>query len=386
MENRSNPPTALDVAIRKLEETGDVEALSREETLDVAPPRAEPPSRPTILVVDDVPENVAVLGGLLQDDYRVLVATAGARAIEIVEGRSPPDLVLLDVMMPDMNGYDVLRRLKEGPRSDVPVIFCTSLDDVDDQHYGLELGAIDYLTKPIEPAIVRVRVKNHLELARARQALARQNDALEAEVRRRTEALSISNEALKESSLQMIDLAFGVLSQADAFLGDHCRRVAATAVRLGLHVGLDDEALFDLRVAALLHDLALIGQGSSELEQVYGTASPRSDVRFFEHAIAHRRVLAASRRFARTSAIIEGHHEDLDGGGFPAGARGDTISLGSRILAVADRWDLFLQQPADGGPRTFESFAALWRGKLDAELVRALGTLLERPETMLDQS
>ena len=118
----------------------------------------------TILVVDDDPLNIEILGGILENSYDVLFATNGEDALESVS-RNAPDLVLLDVMMPGMNGYEVCKEIKKnGPSANIPVIFVTSLESIEDEAYGLELGAIDYITKPFSPAVVRLRVHNHIEL------------------------------------------------------------------------------------------------------------------------------------------------------------------------------------------------------------------------------
>jgi sigma-B regulation protein RsbU (phosphoserine phosphatase) len=139
----------------------------------------KPMSKPTILVVDDTPANIKILADLLRHDYRLSVATSGADALEIASGPGRPDLVLLDIMMPEMDGYEVCRRLKADPNTvDVPIIFVTAMSEVDDEAKGFALGAVDYITKPILPPIVKARVAAHLELALARKTLAAQNAAM----------------------------------------------------------------------------------------------------------------------------------------------------------------------------------------------------------------
>src|SRR6516162_7071012 len=132
-----------------------------------------------ILVVDDTPANIKILADLLRKDYLQRVATSGTDALEIAGSQDRPDLVLLDIMMPEMDGYEVSRRLKADPRTqDVPVIFVTAMSEVDDETKGFALGAVDYITKPIRPPIVRARLAAHLELALARKTLAAQNRIL----------------------------------------------------------------------------------------------------------------------------------------------------------------------------------------------------------------
>ncbi len=135
--------------------------------------------KPRILVVDDTPANIKILADLLRKDYLLSVATSGADALEIASSPDRPDLVLLDIMMPEMDGYEVCRRLKADPMTqDVPVIFVTAMSEVEDETKGFSLGAVDYITKPIRPPIVRARVAAHLELALARRILAAQNQLL----------------------------------------------------------------------------------------------------------------------------------------------------------------------------------------------------------------
>lgn len=136
----------------------------------------------TILVVDDVPVNIEVLSSILGKDYNILVATSGAQALEVATQQ--PDLILLDVMMPDMDGYEVCRRLKRAPAiSGIPVIFVTALNDVEDEIKGLSLGAVDYLTKPVHAAITLARIKSHLELKQSRDELQELNRLLKQQVR-----------------------------------------------------------------------------------------------------------------------------------------------------------------------------------------------------------
>jgi putative two-component system response regulator len=339
------------------------------------PPRDGAP-RPTVLVVDDNPENLAVLSAVLRPDYRVRVATDGAKAIAIVESADPPDLVLLDVMMPGMSGFEVCRRLKASPaRRDVPIVFVTALGDVEDERQGLELGAIDYLTKPVSPAIVGARVANHLELARARAALAAQNALLEAKVADRTADLVRANDELKQSYLETIDLAYAVMSESDDRLGEHCKRVASYARSIARRMGLDDERVFDVYVAGLMHDLGLVSVHGDELLRLLRlrTATERDEPLYFAHPYVNLRVLLTSARFTRTATIIAAHHERLDGSGFPEGLRGDDIPLESRIVAVADRWDVLTQlgPTTDAATPDFPTFAAVHQAQLDPEVLDA---------------
>jgi phosphoserine phosphatase RsbU/P len=177
-------------------------------------------SKPRILVVDDTPANIKILADLLRRDYLLSVSTSGQDALEIAFSGDRPDLVLLDVMMPEMDGYEVCRRLKADPRTrDVPVIFVTAMTEVDDETKGFALGAVDYITKPVRPSIVQARVAAHIELALARKTLSAQNKAL-------SESLAVAADVQRSllpkalPSLPGLEVA-GRMTPCDAVGGDY---------------------------------------------------------------------------------------------------------------------------------------------------------------------
>jgi putative two-component system response regulator len=187
----------------------------------------------TVLVVDDTPDNLALMSSLLKDDYKVKIANGGEKALKIAMSGSPPDLILLDITMPGMDGYEVCQRLKLDPKTmHIPVIFLTAKSEVEDEKNGLELGAVDYITKPISPPIVMARVKNHLALKAMADFLRNQNDFLELEVDKRTrEVMAIQDVTI----LVMASLA----ETRDSETGNHIRRtqfyVKALAEKLRYH-------------------------------------------------------------------------------------------------------------------------------------------------------
>ena len=217
--------------------------------------------RQTILVVDDTPDNIALLSTLLKDRYKVRAANNGERALAIAAGQPRPDLVLLDIMMPGMDGYEVCERLKIDPHTaDIPVIFLTAKVQVEDEEFGLRLGAVDYITKPISPPIVLARVETHLTLKRARQFLQDRNAYLEAEVWRRSREVM----AIQEVTI----MAMASLAETrDNATGNHIRRtqhyVRALAQHLRHHprfaAALNDETIELLFKSAPLHDIGKVG-------------------------------------------------------------------------------------------------------------------------------
>nr|MBP6801892.1 response regulator [Zoogloea sp.] len=190
-------------------------------------------TRSTILIVDDVPENLEVLGELLQPLYRVRGAQSGMRALQVACSSPMPDLILLDVMMPGMDGYAVFEALRADPRTrDIPVIFVTALDGVREEEKGLELGAVDYISKPLRPTIVLARVHTQLELKKARDGLRDQNTFLEAEIARRMG----ENLLIQEVSIR----ALARLAEIrDPETGNHLRRTQAYMNVLARRLALD---------------------------------------------------------------------------------------------------------------------------------------------------
>ena len=186
--------------------------------------------RNTILVVDDTPDNLALMSSLLKGAYKVKVANGGEKALRIAASDSPPDLILLDIMMPGMDGYEVCRRLKRDPETmNIPVIFLTARSEMADEKKGLELGAVDYITKPVSPPIVMARVKSHLALKAMADFLRDQAAFLEREVTNRTAELVIAKEAAEkgkqkaETALSEIKMLKDQLEAERAYLQEEIK-------------------------------------------------------------------------------------------------------------------------------------------------------------------
>ncbi len=178
--------------------------------------------RHTILIVDDTPDNISLISGLLKASYKIKVATNGRKALDIACSAQRPDLILLDIMMPEMDGYEVCRHLKaDDTTRDIPVIFLTAMTQAEDEQKGLELGAVDYITKPISPSILMARVNTHLQLKQAADLLKNQNDILEQKVQERTRELSLTNQAFARFVPNEFLNALGKNDILDAKLGDY---------------------------------------------------------------------------------------------------------------------------------------------------------------------
>jgi cyclic di-GMP phosphodiesterase len=311
-------------------------------------------AEPSVLIVDDERVNIDILVDLLKPSYKTLVATSGEQALRRAGGEPAPDIVLLDVMMPQMDGYEVCRRLKADPGTrEIPVIFVTALSEVGDETKGFTLGAVDYITKPFSPPIVEARVKAHLENKHARDFIADRNRVLEAMVLERTRELVATQDA---TILSMANLA----ETRDKETGYHLRRtqgyVRALALELREHPRfkdeLDDRAIELLFKSAPLHDIGKIGVPDRILRKPARlTEEEYQDMKLhtlygYEAIVATEAVLVAAGasaaaisflRFARQ--VARSHHEKWDGSGYPDGLRGDAIPLSARLMSVADVYD-----------------------------------------------
>ena len=344
----------------------------------------------TILVVDDTPDNLSLIAGLLKDSYKVKVAIDGERALKIVQSDSPPDLILLDIMMPGMDGYEVCRRLKaDGRTRDVPVIFLTALTAVEDERKGLELGAVDYITKPISPPIVAARVKTHLSLKAAADFLRDKNAFLEQEVARRT---------LEVSMLQEVTiLALASLAETrDSGTGLHLRRtqlyVEVLARQLREHPRFRDflthSTLTMVCKSAPLHDIGKVGIPDRILLKP-GSLAPeefeimKTHTTLGRDAIEHaERSLGADVEFLRIAKQIAlSHQERWDGTGYPDELAGDDIPIAARLMAVADEYDALISRRVYKQPMTHEQAVSMVvHGKnthFDPDVVEAFITVQE---------
>lgn len=335
-----------------------------------------PSSAPyTVLIVDDTAQNLTVLGELLQPHYRVRAANSGERALRALTIAPRPDLILLDVMMPGMDGHEVLRRLRaDVATQDIPVIFITAMDSAENEEYGLRLGAVDYISKPFSPAVVLARVRTQLELKHARDWLANQNDWLEREVDRRLR----ENILVQDLSVR----ALACLAEArDSETGKHILRTQAyvdllahfLADRDGYREALAGGRLAMVVKAAPLHDIGKVGIpdsillkpgrltpeefeimkthsviGAEAIERAMAQASAGHD------GLALQEVAGAFEFLKVASEITLWHHERWDGSGYPHGLVGVAIPVSARLMALADVFDALVQRRVYKPPMPIE--------------------------------
>ncbi|MCX7615399.1 MAG: two-component system response regulator [Clostridiales bacterium] len=296
-----------------------------------------------VLIVDDTPENIYILTEILKDQCDVSVAINGEKALKIAAMDPSIDLILLDIMMPEMDGYEVFAKLKANPKTaNIPVIFVTALTAVENEAKGLDLGAVDYITKPFNPALIRARVKNHLELKNYR-------DKLEEIVREKTNELMITRDVAIET--------LGSLAEYRHLeTGYHIKRtmnyVRLLAEKLQDHPNykafLSDEMLEHLWKSAPLHDIGKVGVPDSILMKP-GKLTPEEFAEMQKHTIYGRDALAASASKLGPNSFLKiaqemayTHHEKWDGSGYPQGLKGAEIPVSGRLMAVADVYDALI--------------------------------------------
>ena len=306
-----------------------------------------------VLIVDDTPDNITLLSALLKDIYRIKIATNGIKALHIAATTPAPDLILLDVMMPEMDGYETCRRLKKNPMTaEIPVIFLTAKSQVSDEEMGLKLGAVDYISKPISPPIVLARVATQLHLVRARNLLQDQNKHLESLVQDRTLKLAKMQDAI---IMAMASLA----ETRDNETGNHIRRtqnyVAALARQLKhlprFSSELTDENIELLYKSAPLHDIGKVGIPDNILLKPGKLNSEEFEIMKLHTNYGRETILSVERylgesneflRFARE--ITYSHQEKWDGSGYPDNLVGDAIPISARLMAVADVYDALISR------------------------------------------
>ncbi len=311
----------------------------------------EYPARKTVLLVDDTPVNLTLMVDLLSNEHRVRVAASGARALEIARSTPPPDLILLDVMMPGMDGYEVITHLKANPvTADIPVVFLTAKSLIEDEERGLKLGALDFISKPISPPIVLTRVRTQLALKGARDFLADKATYLEQEIERRTAEVKDIQEV---TILTMASLA----ETRDNETGQHIVRtqhyVRVLARKLQTHprfaAYLTDAQIELLFKSAPLHDIGKVGIPDRILLKP-GRLDPDEMAIMKTHTTIGRDTIeAAERRLGHevpflvcAKQIAHSHQEKWDGSGYPLGLAGDDIPIAARLMALADVYDALI--------------------------------------------
>ncbi len=311
-------------------------------------------TKKTVLIVDDIPESLSVMNALLKDFYVVKVAISGEMCLKIASVLPRPDLILLDIMMPDIDGYEVCKRLKADPyTAEIPVIFLTAKVHMEDEQLGFDVGAVDYVTKPVSPPILLARVNTHLQLKVARDILKDQKSYLEQQVQMQTREVAMIQDA---TILAMASLA----ETRDNETGNHIRRtqnyVRILAQRLQYHPRfapyLNRHIIDLIYKSAPLHDIGKVGIPDKILLKP-GKLTPEEFEIMKTHAAlgcnaikeAEKLIEGSTHNFLQYAREISlSHHEKWDGSGYPQGLKGEEIPVSARLMALADVYDALISK------------------------------------------
>ncbi|HHJ1300086.1 two-component system response regulator [Pseudomonas sp. P1B16] len=307
----------------------------------------------TVLVVDDTPDNLMLIADLLRNRYRVKAANSGEKALRLLQGDALPDLILLDIMMPGLSGYDVAKQLKRAPRTrNIPIIFLTAMAAAEDEIRGLGLGAADYITKPIIPPVLLARVETQIKVKAAADFLRDQNDFLEQEVQRRTREVT----AIQDVTIHaMASLA----ETRDNETGNHIRRtqhyvkLLAELLREHPRFGhfLDEETIKLLFKSAPLHDIGKIGIPDRILLKPGRYTAEEFEIMKTHTTLGRDAIQHAEDQLGITVDFLQlakeiaySHQEKWDGSGYPQGLAGDDIPISARLMALADVYDALISR------------------------------------------
>ncbi|MEI6146520.1 MAG: two-component system response regulator [Methylococcales bacterium] len=309
--------------------------------------------KPVILIIDDSPDVINLISGLLKNNYKVKAANNGEKGIKVAQSDDSIDLILLDIMMPGISGFDVCEQLKaDSSTSNIPIIFLTSMTNLDDELRGLKLGAVDYVTKPISPPVLLARIENHLKIKAANDFLKDKSSFLESEVTKRSKELA----AIQDVTI----LAMASLAETrDNETGNHILRtkfyVKELAEYLKTHPrfkdALTDHAINILYKSAPLHDIGKVGIPDSILLKP-GRLTPEEFEVMKTHTMLGRDAITQAEshlgmevdflKFAKE--IAYSHQEKWDGSGYPQGLSGDNIPISARLMALADVYDALISR------------------------------------------
>ncbi|MEP1868452.1 MAG: HD domain-containing phosphohydrolase [Paraglaciecola sp.] len=292
-----------------------------------------------ILIVDDVSENIQVAMNILKEEsYTFSFASDGQEALDLIKNNAF-DLILLDIMMPKINGYDVCLQIKQLDHvKDTPVIFLTAKADVDAISKGFEVGGVDYIVKPFHANELLVRVKTHVELALSRQAL--KDRTTEVEIKAKLQAARLTEE-IEINQCEMIYILMEVMESTSDETGQHIKRVADISKLLAQYVSyLSEEEISSIFLASPMHDIGKIAIPEDILHKP-GKLTDEEMTIMKTHAEKGYELLKSSkRRLTNAAAIIAyQHHEKWDGSGYPRGLKGEEIHIFGRIVALADVFD-----------------------------------------------
>ena len=297
--------------------------------------------KPVILVVDDQPQNIDLLEAhLVPQGYEIITAASGEEALDKLSG-NPIDLMLLDVMMPEMNGFEVTRRVRQdNTHRLLPIILVTSLRETEDRVKGIEAGCDDFISKPLEKIEILARVRSLLKVKAYNDLVSNYQKELETEVAARTEELKHAFEMIKAASLETIYRLSKAAEYKDKDTGAHIQRMSLYSAALARRMGLDESTIESILYAAPMHDLGKIGIPDGILLKPTRLDAAEWEI-MKQHAVIGAEILKGSdAEFIRMGETIAlSHHEKWDGSGYPKGLKGIEIPIAGRITTIADVFD-----------------------------------------------
>lgn len=353
--------------------------------LPATPPSLSPTQQnATVLVVDDMPINLTLVSDVLRDVYTVRAVTNGPKALQIARSSTPPDLILLDISMPGMDGYEVCRQLKSNPATqDIPVIFLTAMNDTQAEERGFSLQAVDYIAKPITPATLMARVRTHITLKASADFLRDKAAFLELEVERRTHEMRVIQDI---TILMMASLA----ETRNNETGNHILRtqhyIKLLAEQLQLHPRfshfLNATNIDLLFKSAPLHDIGKVGIPDSILLKPGPLTGDEFEIMKTHTTLGREAIRMAEMRLGKSipfmqlaKEIAHSHQEKWDGSGYPQGLAGDAIPISARLMAVADVYDALISKrvykPAYSHDKAVDIIAANRSRHFDPDIVDA---------------
>ena len=312
-----------------------------------------------ILVVDDDTTNLRIASHILSaENMRVSCMKSGEDAIRFLQ-ENRPDLILLDIHMPGMDGFETIAAVRSNPKTaDIPVIFLTADDDSETETQGLKAGAMDFLKKPFVPEVLLLRVRHTIELIRLQTDLAR-------EVEKKTDVVKAQHEKLERISMQIVKTLSGAIDAKDTYTNGHSTRVAEYSREIAKRVGFSEKQQDDIYMMGLLHDVGKIGIPESIINKPARLTEEEYRV-IQNHPAMGAKILSNITEFPKLATGARWHHERYDGKGYPDGIAGEDIPVEARMIAIADAYD------AMSSRRSYRD--ALTQDYIRGELVKGRGT------------
>jgi len=298
--------------------------------------REQDDSEGNLVIVDDNPNNLRLLGGILEEaGYKVRPAPNGEMALRSIQAQHP-ELILLDIRMPDMDGYEVCKRLKADEQTrDIPVIFISALQEVEDKTTAFKVGGVDYITKPFNIEEVLARVHTHLQLRRMQENLEQVVAERTEELRQAYSSLKEQDRVHRESLIQTIAAIALTVEKRDPYTAGHQRRVADLASAIARELGLDENFIMGLNLGAMIHDIGKLKVPAEILARPGKLPDVELSLVRLHPAVGYEIMCGVELPWP-VAEMIHQHHERLDGSGYPNGLQGEQICREAKILMVAD--------------------------------------------------